>query len=192
MRLSPVASRGLRTRAWLLALALLAGARSAPCQAPRVAPAPPRAYAFLAEGSIREGSIERVRSGIPYSSITLKREACFGTCPVYTVTLFRDGHATYTGTRFVPRIGRHRGEVQIWDFARLAYFFDQQRIDTLAGNYEAAWTDAPTATVIFTRADGSTITVEDYGEVGPISVWGLREAIDAVTQRIVWSADSTR
>jgi hypothetical protein len=171
--------------------ALLASVSVLTCQVPRSTPVPPKTYDFLRHGFISDDSLPVIRARIPYTTITLEREACFGTCPAYKVTLFKDGHATYVGTEYIPRVGHFHGQVDIWDFGRLAYFIDQQRIDTLQGRYAAAWTDAPTATVTLTRQDGRIVTIEDYGEVGPIELWALREAIDAAGQKITWSADST-
>jgi hypothetical protein len=42
----------------------------------------------------------------PGMIFTLKRSACFGTCPVYSVTIFGDGKVVYEGVHFVPTVGR--------------------------------------------------------------------------------------
>src|SRR5262245_27898915 len=38
----------------------------------------------------------------PFDRIELERTECFGTCPAYTVTLWRDGQATYSGRAHAP------------------------------------------------------------------------------------------
>src|SRR5262245_17588439 len=41
------------------------------------------------------------------TEITLERGICFGQCPVYRVTLRKDGPATYIGDLYVPLIGTY-------------------------------------------------------------------------------------
>jgi hypothetical protein len=45
------------------------------------------------------------------TAVSLSRSECYGTCPVYRVTLSRSGRATYIGEAFVERVGRHRRSV---------------------------------------------------------------------------------
>ena len=37
--------------------------------------------------------------------ISLQREACYGTCPIYKIEVYNDGSGVYTGTQFVENIG---------------------------------------------------------------------------------------
>ena len=46
----------------------------------------------------------------PQSSIMLERSMCFGTCPVYSVTLYQNGSVWYHGEKFVKETG-DRGEM---------------------------------------------------------------------------------
>lgn len=40
-------------------------------------------------------------------TITFEETACFGSCPIFSVTLKADGSGTFTGTRFVAAKGEH-------------------------------------------------------------------------------------
>src|SRR5258708_3948269 len=53
------------------------------------------------------------------SEITLERTACFGTCPVYKVTLYSDGKVAYEGKEFVKEVGERSGKISAADFQRL-------------------------------------------------------------------------
>lgn len=57
--------------------------------------------------------------------IKIKRTGCFGTCPIYEMTLFPDGSALYTGKRFVEVTGKQSHE---FDQARIARLFKQADI----------------------------------------------------------------
>lgn len=39
------------------------------------------------------------------TALVFQRTLCYGTCPSYTVTIFRDGRVAYVGERFVPLLG---------------------------------------------------------------------------------------
>ncbi len=51
--------------------------------------------------------------------IKIKRTGCFGTCPIYEMTIFADGSALYTGKRFVEVTGKQSHE------------FDRTRIEAI-------------------------------------------------------------
>jgi len=42
---------------------------------------------------------------------TLERTACYGTCPVYKLTVYRDGTVEYTGVQFVKVTGKATGQI---------------------------------------------------------------------------------
>jgi hypothetical protein len=62
--------------------------------------------------------------------ITLARNACFGTCPVYEVRIFGDGRVVYDGKRFVRVEGEQQSAIDKAEVLRLleriyaSYFFD--------------------------------------------------------------------
>lgn len=39
--------------------------------------------------------------------LVFQRTPCYGTCPIYTATIFRNGRVSYNGERFVPFMGQH-------------------------------------------------------------------------------------
>ena len=39
------------------------------------------------------------------TALVFQRTLCYGTCPSYTATIFRDGRVAYVGERFVPLLG---------------------------------------------------------------------------------------
>jgi hypothetical protein len=47
----------------------------------------------------------------PEPLVTLRRTACFGTCPVYSLEIFVDGFIRYIGIDFVQYTGERRAVV---------------------------------------------------------------------------------
>lgn len=100
-------------------------------------------------------------SATPISAIKLERTACFGTCPVYTVTIFSDGRIQYEGKEFVKEKGRRTGAISAREFSELAAKVEQIEFFKLQAAYRAPVTDLPTTIVTVTRGRESK-RVEDY------------------------------
>ncbi len=56
---------------------------------------------------------------VQIDSITLERTSCFGTCPVYKVTVRRDGTVTYDGKGFVKVTGHRSRRIPAEQFQEL-------------------------------------------------------------------------
>lgn len=123
------------------------------------------------------------------SLITLERTACFGTCPVYKVTLARDGAAVYEGIRWTPRIGRFHSSIDSLAFAQLAQLVLGQGFATLDSSYIEPVTDNPT-TIVCLRWAATSRCVEHYGQVGPPNLYNIERAIDSTAVRLLWSGVS--
>jgi hypothetical protein len=151
----------------------------------------PEPYTFIHEDAgVSIGRYEEALQALPFERIELERTACFGCCPIYTVTLFRDGKARYHGEAFVKNEGDFTGSIHISAFGRLCYLLERLRFSEFEREYSAPWTCSPTAYLRVWRAgESEPIEVKDYGSYGPIELWGLQQAIDAVANRIEWKAD---
>ena len=147
----------------------------------------PAEFKQLYEGGIPSEQTPNVWAGFPYDSIELERTACFGTCPIYRVTLFRGGRAELRAVSWQERKGDFAGQVNVFDYGRLCYLLKQLRFDRMAPRYVAGWTDSPTF-IVTAVAGGTTIRVSDYSGIGPIELWAIQETIDSVAQRVRWTA----
>src|SRR5262245_19894528 len=109
----------------------------------------PTPFKPLYEGGIGSSKAAAVWDGFPYDRITLERTACFGPCPVYTVTLSRNGGAqlhaeeSLGGSTWHGKKGDYSGSVDIFKYGKLCYLLKQLRFDDLPPRFTANWTDAP-------------------------------------------------
>jgi hypothetical protein len=117
--------------------------------------------------------------------ITLERTPCYGTCPVYVLTLRRDGSAEYRGYMFVERMGQFRGRVEPGAFTHLADCAVDSGIWKRRKSYFEPITDAATA-VLTVRGDGWEREVRNYAGAAPAAHSVLESAVDAVAEQIVW------
>lgn len=148
-------------------------------------------YAFLRGAGIVEQDMPALWAALPYDSISLTREGCFGTCPIYQVTFRRgigigEGSARYSGEAYVDRQGEHDGGIDLWTYARLCELFDSLEFLDLRASYAAEWTDDETVIVEVSTASGAH-QVLDYGHQGPPELVALQLAVEAISERIEWA-----
>ena len=117
--------------------------------------------------------------------ITLERTACFGFCPVYTVTLRDDGSVAYNGKEHVKVTGQQTWKIDPAAVRALAQEMQDAGFFELQDEYRAMVTDHPTVLTSLT-AGGRTKKVINY-VAGPQKLKDIEARIDQVagTQRYV-------
>lgn len=116
------------------------------------------------------------------SAVTLRRGACFGTCPIYQVRLDSDGTVTWEGERFVERLGRYSGQIDAADFSRLAGFIRRANFFEWEPEYAGNVTDLPDYDL--TVAAGSQVrTVRQNGIDEPPDFWVIAALVDGLAER---------
>jgi len=119
---------------------------------------------------------------------TLERTACFGTCPVYKVAIFRDGTVEYEGERFVKTKGRATGHIGAKQLAELQELFQQSGYLQFNDSYERQdVTDLPYAFTSYSPA-GQTKSVRHYlGDFSaPRALFAVEEGIDRIVNIEQW------
>ena len=116
----------------------------------------------------------------------LERTACMGRCPVYTVTLRRDGSAHYTGEMFAARSGSFTGTIDLESVDRLATLIIKNRFFEFRSLYSARATDLSSSITRVTLR-GRVVRVRDEGmSSAPPALRAIEEAIDSAADGIVW------
>ena len=123
------------------------------------------------------------------SSVKLRRGPCFGTCPMYEVTLRADGTATWDGERFVDRLGLHQGAVDVNDFGRLARFVERADFFSWEAEHLANVTDLPDYFLTVVRG-GESKTVRQNGVDEPADFWVIATLVDGLACAIEWTLAS--
>ena len=68
--------------------------------------------------------------------IMLERGACFGTCPIYKVTVESDGRVTFEGFNYTKIKGKATARIKRSAFTKLAREFDKLKYFSLDDKYE--------------------------------------------------------
>jgi hypothetical protein len=120
--------------------------------------------------------------------ITLERTACYGFCPIYTLTIHGDGTVIYEGEDFVETVGKAETIISKEKVEQLISEFDKVGYDSLKDSYtERTITDAPSVITSITR-NGKTKTVEHYhGDFNaPEKLTELEDKIDEIVNSEQW------
>lgn len=145
----------------------------------------PKHYRPLFEGGISEGKAKTLLELLPFKTITLSRTECFGSCPVYDLTLHSDGRAELKAVSGLDKTGDFEGTVNLFSYGKLCYLMEQLRFTEFNPRYDGNWPDA--ATVIVTASTGAKeFSVSDYSEIGPIELWAIQQTIDNIRHEIPW------
>jgi hypothetical protein len=116
--------------------------------------------------------------------IKLERTECYGTCPVYSVSVDQDGVVTFIGKKHVGFIGTMIYSIPKANAEALARDFIALRYAGLKREYRGNVTDLATYSVSF-RAENYNQTIIDYAgydDAMPPSVTQLQNRIDEVTR----------
>ncbi len=131
----------------------------------------------------------RAQEPAPNPVITLERTACFGTCPMYSLSIFEDGKVVYNGEKFVTIEGEQTGEIapetvtaMVDAFESAGYFGWNEAYDTMTV------TDMPSAITSVTR-DGETHRINHYwgDSSAPLALSFLEQWIDDMTSSSLWT-----
>jgi acetamidase/formamidase len=128
--------------------------------------------------------------------ITLERTACFGSCPIYEVTISSDGTVVFDGRQYTGTKGIVRGQISSADFRRLVSEFEKIDYFSLPNRFAPGTpvcprvvTDMPSADTSI-RLGGKFKSVAHYygcGDAGSLAqLTSLERRIDEVAGTEKW------
>jgi hypothetical protein len=119
---------------------------------------------------------------------SLERTACYGTCPIYKVSIHADGRVEYHGERFVKRRGDATGQLTAAQLDALRNAFVRADYFKLAASYDHPQvTDAPGAITSYTDGGRTKSVPHNYGdETAPHALVELETKIDTLVGIEQW------
>ncbi|WP_132145325.1 DUF6438 domain-containing protein [Luteibacter rhizovicinus] len=122
----------------------------------------------------------------PLEAVSLERTVCFGNCPIYVMTLRREGRASLiTNDIGDNQIKYYEAEISPELFARATQLVQGAMQAAKKQQYAGQWTDDYSAIIRVESASGSWC-VSDYGQVAPVQVWALEELLHQFRGKIQW------
>jgi hypothetical protein len=98
--------------------------------------------------------------------IEFKTDYCFGSCPVFEISIDKNLDATYNGIDHVSKKGEYNLKASKRDWGYLSELIALLNVDRLKDSYYVNWTDDQTAYLTVYFQDGSKKQIEDYGLTG--------------------------
>ncbi|MFC1670936.1 DUF6438 domain-containing protein [Spirochaetota bacterium] len=127
-----------------------------------------------------------------FKKLSLERTMCYGTCPVYTVSVDDNGNIEYYGEMFVSKAGSHKWKVPKKTVTALNKLLTRYKFLSFKNSYtEYNATDMPSAIITIKTDDGKKKRVEHYhGDFNaPEELNEIEDSIDCLlgTDRYVYS-----
>lgn len=143
-------------------------------------------------------SSQKANSG--YSKIEYEAGACFGSCPIFKITINPDRTAVLEAEHFnfskgfsksefdKPREGTFKGTIKEADYNALVALLDNLNVKSLNEKYgERNVTDLPTSHLRINFTDGTSKHVEDYGKRGTEKLAELYKFFEDLRHNQQWT-----
>ena len=145
------------------------------------------ALVLLSSVALADSSVPNA-GGASAVMVTLERTACFGRCPIYKVTVLRDGTVLWEGERFVKTTGKATARLPVAVMADLAKAFARADFFALADKYDRYdVTDNPSAIVGFDDGKRKKSIHHYYGDSSaPKALYELEDAVDRLVGTAKW------
>jgi hypothetical protein len=126
----------------------------------------------------------------------MSRTACFGTCPIYEVSVYADGTVEYEGHRFVKDEGKRTAKLTQSQLAQVRAAFEKAGFLKLEGDFACyEMTDMPSANVTYRDGDTERTIHHYHGcRSAPETMSVLEKRLDELlgTRRWVGSPEERR
>jgi len=122
---------------------------------------------------------------IDFKEIKITTTACFGTCPVFELTISKNRQAILTAKKYNRLNGIYKAVIDSKTFEDLTDILSYVNIDSLKNSYAIGWTDNP-AIDIQIQYNGLTKNIHDYGLKGTFGLKRLYEVLYAIKDTEDW------
>lgn len=122
----------------------------------------------------------------PTAFFEMKRTACFGTCPIYNVTIMSNGEVLYEGKNFVDKIGFYHTTLDSTNLQKIKDKLLAINYFSFEDEYTSPITDVPS---VYTTValNGQIKTIHDRHK-GPKELDELYALVDEILDSCKWSA----
>ncbi|MFN1215523.1 DUF6438 domain-containing protein [Chryseobacterium kwangjuense] len=140
------------------------------------------------------------KTGSPYTTIEYEAGACFGSCPIFKLTINPDRTAILEAEHFnfskdfskgefsKPREGTFKGVIKEADYNQLISLLNDLDVKSLENNYGTRnISDLPTSYLRIGFADGTSKNIEDYGKRGSEKLMKVYQFFEDLKHNQQWT-----
>lgn len=113
-------------------------------------------------------------------AIELKKDPCFGVCPVYSFKLDGKGQASFEGMRNVSKQGQWTRQLSPEATNAIFTAFEQSKFSEFQDEYTAQVTDLPTTWLTY-KNGATTKTIKDYYG-SPEALKNLEKMVETIAE----------
>lgn len=152
--------------------------------------------ATLAGCTSRQAAVGSPPGSAPFTTVSFERTPCFGTCPVYSVSVSGTGSVTFVGKRNVDSVGTFTGHIDAAAVQSLRKAFDEAKYTSLQSTYGQSncspyAADAPRILTSIAMADQTKSIDHDLGcgTAAPAVLADLYRKFDSIVGVKRWIGD---
>lgn len=114
-------------------------------------------------------------------SIYFETTPCFGSCPIFSLNIFKDGESFYLRhDNLEEKEANFKAKISPADFKQIIDLLKYINVMNLEGNYSVNATDMQTSKLTVYYANGSTKEINDYGLQGTLGLVRLYDLFFAL------------
>lgn len=121
-------------------------------------------------------------------SIDFERTTCYGTCPAFRLSIYKNDSAVFKGLKYTKFIGNAKQKLPENTFYKLESQIIDMNIKELQDNYSIDATDNATAILVINFDDGTRKRIIDYGLSGTPKLKKLYTELTKIGTTTNWKA----
>ena len=110
-------------------------------------------------------------NNINFDELVFKAVGCYGSCPIFDITLKADRRATFIAIAYNDKTGTFKSKIDKATFLQILETINYLNIQSLKEGYRVGWSDDRTVTLEIKYNNGQVKKITDYGASG---TWGLQ------------------
>jgi hypothetical protein len=122
---------------------------------------------------------------IDFKEIKIMSSSCFGTCPIFELTINNDKQAIYNAKEYNKLTGIYKSSIEEKLFNDILGLLTYINIDSLKNNYKIGWTDNPSIDIEI-KYNGLTKNIHDYGLEGTFGLKRLYDVLYRLRATVDW------
>ncbi|MBC7525325.1 MAG: hypothetical protein H7239_12930 [Flavobacterium sp.] len=119
-------------------------------------------------------------------SIEFKTNLCFGICPVYKLTINKNGQAEFIGIELTNFKGKSIKQLNQKNVDKIFNMLNYIEVKKFNDYYEVNYTDAPTVTLDIFFENGTVKKIKDYGLNGTYGLSALYSKLKELAEKTKW------
>jgi hypothetical protein len=127
-----------------------------------------------------------VPSKLRVNQVSFSTSRCFGTCPVFELTIHPDRTAAYHAIEYNKKKGEFAATIDTATYNRLVATIQYIQLSTLKDSYEVDWTDDQTVNLEVKLSNGQVKHIQDYGAIGTFGLANLYTQLFKLRESQSW------